>query len=155
MKTMATPGQPSVCFSCGQPLPADIAMGGGAVSAPTFPLTGAMSASAPTPPPNPYAVAASAATIRGASGQFTIRPGSEVRVGRDPAQCPIFLAEPRVSGVHSTLKLEGSQLWVRDEMSNNGTWVAGARIPPGTWSAVPAGAPLRFGPIEFSVHLEA
>jgi hypothetical protein len=155
MKTMATPGQPSVCFSCGQPLPADIAVGGGAVSAPTFPLTGAMSASAPTPPPSPYAVAASAATIRGASGQFTILPGSEVRVGRDPAQCPIFLAEPRVSGVHSTLKLEGSQLWVRDEVSNNGTWVAGARIPPGTWSAVPAGAQLRFGPIEFSVQLEA
>jgi len=30
MMTMATPGQPSVCFSCGQPLPADIAGGGGA-----------------------------------------------------------------------------------------------------------------------------
>jgi len=154
MKTMATPGQPSVCFSCGQPLPADITKGGGAVSAPTFPLTGAMSASPPTPPPNPYAAAPSAATIRGASGQFTIRAGSEVRVGRDPAQCPIFLAEPRVSGVHSTLKFESSQLWVRDEMSNNGTWIAGARIAPGTWSPVPSGAQLRFGPIEFSVQLE-
>jgi hypothetical protein len=155
MKTMATPGQPSVCFSCGQPLPADITKGGGAVSAPTFPLTGAMSASAPTPPPNPYAAGASAATIVGASGQFTIRAGSEVRVGRDPAQCPIFLAEPRVSGVHSTLKFEGSQLWVRDEMSNNGTWIAGARVAPGAWSPVPGGAQLRFGPIEFSVQLEA
>ena len=49
--------------------------------------------------------AASAATLRGAAGQFTIRPGAEVRVGRDPAQCPIFLSEPRVSGVHATLKL--------------------------------------------------
>jgi hypothetical protein len=52
------------------------------------------------------------------------------------------------------LKFESSQLWVRDEMSNNGTWIAGARIAPGTWSPVPSGAQLRFGPIEFSVQLE-
>jgi hypothetical protein len=31
MMTMATPGQASVCFSCGQPLPADVTRGGGAV----------------------------------------------------------------------------------------------------------------------------
>jgi hypothetical protein len=40
-------------------------------------------------------------------------------------------------------------------MSNNGTWVAGTRVAAGAWSAVPAGAQLRFGPIEFSVQLEA
>ncbi len=97
---------------------------------------------------------ASAATISGPSGQFTVQPGAEVRVGRDPAQCPIFLAEPRVSGVHSTLKFEAAQLWVRDESSNNGTWINGARIPPGTWTPVPPGAQLRFGPIEFQVRLE-
>jgi hypothetical protein len=161
MMTMATPGQPSVCFSCGQPLPANIAGGGGAVNAPTFPLTGAMS-SVLAPPPNPYGAGAgafgaapSAATISGSHGQFLIRPGGEVRVGRDAAQCPIFLSEPRVSGVHSSLKFEGGQLWVRDETSNNGTWIAGARIAPGTWVPVPPGAQLRFGPIEFSVTFEA
>jgi hypothetical protein len=160
MTTMATPGQPSVCFSCGQPLPADLAKGGGGVAAPGFPLTGAMSAQPLVPPPNPYGAAPgaggpSAATLRGAAGQFTVRPGSEVRVGRDPAQCPIFLGEPRVSGVHATLKFESGQLMVRDETSNNGTWIAGARIPPGAWTPVPPGAPLRFGPIEFAVQLEA
>lgn len=36
MNTMVTPGQPSVCFSCGQPLPADLARGGGGVAAPGF-----------------------------------------------------------------------------------------------------------------------
>jgi hypothetical protein len=37
MNTMATPGQPSVCFSCGQPLPGDVARGGGGViDAPRF-----------------------------------------------------------------------------------------------------------------------
>ena len=158
MNTMATPGQPSVCFSCGQPLPAEIVKGGGGVAAPGFPLTGAMSAQPLVPPPNPYgapAGAPSAATIRGSSGQFTVRPGAEVRVGRDPAQCPIFLAEPRVSGVHATLRFESGQLMVRDETSNNGTWINGSRINPGVWTSVPAGAPLRFGPVEFAVQLEA
>jgi hypothetical protein len=127
MTTMATPGQPSVCFSCGQPLPAE-----------------------------PRAAAgANAATIRGAAGQFTIRSGSEVRAGRDPAQCPIFLGEPRVSGVHATLKFDGGQLLVRDETSNNGTWVQGSRIAPGAWTAVPVGGQLRFGPVEFVVQIEA
>lgn len=37
MNTMATPGQPSVCFSCGQPLPAEMTRGGGGVAAPAFP----------------------------------------------------------------------------------------------------------------------
>ena len=98
---------------------------------------------------------AGAATIRGSAGQFTIRNGSEVRVGRDPAQCPIFLGEPRVSGVHATLRFDGAQLLVRDETSNNGTWVQGSRIAPGAWTAVPPGAPLRFGPVEFTVQIEA
>jgi pSer/pThr/pTyr-binding forkhead associated (FHA) protein len=109
-------------------------------------------------PPNPYGpppgAGPSVATLHGSAGQFTVRAGSEVRVGRDPAQCPIFLSEPRVSGVHATVKFEGGQLQVRDETSNNGTWVAGNRIAPGTWTPVPAGVPLRFGPIEFAVQLE-
>jgi hypothetical protein len=36
MNTMATPGQASVCFSCGQPLPAEMTRGGGGVAAPGF-----------------------------------------------------------------------------------------------------------------------
>jgi hypothetical protein len=156
MNTMATPGQPSVCFSCGQPMSAETTKGGGGLVAPGFPPTGAMSAQPLVPPPNPYGPAvgtASAAALRGAAGEFTVRAGSEMRVGRDPAQCSIYLSEPRVSGVHATLKLEGGQLLVRDETSNNGTWVSGVRLPPGAWSPVPSGAPLRFGPIEFEVWL--
>jgi pSer/pThr/pTyr-binding forkhead associated (FHA) protein len=100
-------------------------------------------------------VSASGAIISGAPGEFAIRGGDEVRVGRDPAQCRVMLNEPRVSGVHSTLKFEGSQLWVRDETSNNGTYVAGSRIAPGAWVLVPPGAVLRFGPVEFTVRLES
>ena len=167
MLTMASPGQPSICFSCGQPLPSGLppAVAGSeaqpapvahAAAAPAlgepaaFPLTGAM-ASPLEPPPNPYG--ASGASIIGASGQFAIRAGVDVRVGRDPAQCPITLSEPRISGVHATLKFENGTLLVRDEGSNNGTYVNGSRIAAGAFTPVASGAQLRFGPVEFSVRL--
>lgn len=116
------------------------------------------------PPPSPYGAPPAGgpgtpshggASLSGPSGQYSVRAGSEVRVGRDPAQCPVYLAEPRVSGVHATLRFEGGQLLVRDETSNNGTWIAGSRIAPGVWTPVPPGSVLRFGPIEFAVALEA
>jgi hypothetical protein len=176
MMTMATPGQTSVCFSCGHPIPSEMTKGGGGAGAPGFPVTSAMNAVPATGPMNaqPYPPAApphappvaapglapptpgvGAASLRGSLGQFMIRPGAEVRVGRDPGQCVIFLSEPRVSGVHATLRFEGGQLLVRDETSNNGTWVSGARIAPGAWTPVPMGTPLRFGPVEFNVQPEA
>jgi hypothetical protein len=147
--TTAVPGQPSVCFSCGQPIPGELTKGGGGGGAPRFP-----GVPATHPPTGPMNAAAGGASLRGASGQYSVRAGSEVRVGRDPGQCTIFLSEPRVSGVHATLRFDGVLL-VRDETSNNGTWVAGARIAPGAWTPVPEGTPLRFGPIEFAVQLEA
>ncbi|MGH7435730.1 MAG: FHA domain-containing protein, partial [Polyangiaceae bacterium] len=109
MNTMATPGQTSFCFSCGQVLPG----------------------SASGPP---------SARLRGTAGEFTVPSGPEVRVGRDPSACSILLGEPRVSGVHATLKLEAGRLLVRDETSNNGTWISNERIVPGTWTPLPSGA---------------
>lgn len=157
MLTMATPGQSSVCFSCGQPLPRDVTSGAPAPSAPPpggapFPLTGGM-ASPLEPPPSPYGSATSASIV-GAAGQFAIRVGIEVKVGRDPAQCPITLTEPRVSGVHATLKFENAKVLVRDEGSNNGTYVNHVRIPASVWETVPSGASLRFGPVDFTVRVE-
>jgi pSer/pThr/pTyr-binding forkhead associated (FHA) protein len=122
-----------------------------------------MNAQPLAPPPNPYGApapvaagrpAATGAIISGASGTFAIRPGSEVHVGRDPQQCPVTLTEPRVSGVHATLKFENGQLFARDENSNNGTHVAGVRLTAGVWTPVPAGSQLKFGPVEFTVRLD-
>lgn len=114
-----------------------------------------------TPPPDPYAgggigappANVSRATLSGSAGVFTVLPGSEMRVGRDAAQCQIVFHEPRVSGVHGAVKLEGGSLFVRDEGSNNGTHVNGAKITAGAWTPVPAGSMLRFGPVELSVSL--
>jgi hypothetical protein len=107
------------------------------------------------PPPNPYenGNGNASATLQGTAGTFTILSGQEVRAGRDAAQCGIVLAEPRVSSVHATVRLDHGQLLVRDENSNNGTLVNGSRLSPGIWSPVPAGSVLRFGPVEFSARL--
>ncbi len=75
-------------------------------------------------------------------------------MGRDPATCAITLTEPRVSGIHATLKFDGGQLMVRDEGSNNGTYVVGSRIPAQLWVSVQAGSSIRFGPIEFTVRVD-
>jgi len=104
-------------------------------------------------PPSPYGGGGTTATLQGQAGIFTLLAGQELRAGRDAAQCGILLNEARVSGVHATLKLENGQLWVRDENSNNGTLVNGARVAPGVWSPVPQGSILRFGPVEFSARI--
>lgn len=106
------------------------------------------------PPPAPSPSFVARATLNGPQGSFTILPSMEMKAGRDVSLCQILLTEPRVSGAHATLKIEGGQLFVRDDNSNNGTMVNGQRIPPGVWSAVGQGAVLRFGPVEFNVTLE-
>ena len=58
------------------------------------------------------------------------------------------------SGVHATLKLDAGQLYVRDENSNNGTFVDGHRLAPGVWTVAPAGTAVRFGPVEFGIRIE-
>ncbi|MGK3995304.1 FHA domain-containing protein [Sorangium sp. So ce1024] len=121
-------------YAPGPPPPGDFGYGGG----PMMPLPGG----------------ASRATLSGPAGIFTVLPGPEVRAGRDGATCMIALSEPRVSGTHASLKLEAGQLFVRDEGSNNGTYVNGQRIAAAVWTPVPPGASLRFGPVEFSVRLE-
>lgn len=104
--------------------------------------------------PSAHPSCARRAVLMGGAGLFVVDSGTEWRAGRDGALCQILLAEPRVSGTHATLKLEGAQLFVRDENSNNGTFINGESIPAGMWSNVPSGAILRFGPVEFSVRIE-
>jgi pSer/pThr/pTyr-binding forkhead associated (FHA) protein len=94
------------------------------------------------------------AVLSGPPGIYPVAPGREVRVGRDPGMADICLTEPRISGMHGTLKFESGALYVRDEGSNNGTFVSGSRVASHVWTAVPAGAIVKFGPIEFSVRLE-
>lgn len=106
------------------------------------------------PPPNPYGTSASSALLQCSAGVFTVLQGQEMRAGRDAAQCGIALAEPRLSAVHATFKLESGQLVVRDEHSNNGTLVNNNRLSPGVWAPVPNGSVVRLGPVEFTARVQ-
>src|SRR5262249_28306226 len=117
----------------GMPPPMGPPMGGpmgppmsGPAAAP--PMTGDMGGYGPPPP---MSTAPTRGVISGAAGVFTVSAGLEMRVGRDGAACQILLTEPRVSGSHATLKFEQNQLLVRDESSNNGTYLNGQRIQAG------------------------
>jgi hypothetical protein len=104
--------------------------------------------STPAAPVNP-----TRAVLQGRAGVFTIIPGLEMKVGRDPS-CAVLISEPQVSSFHATLKLEGGRLMVKDERSNNGTQVSGVRIAPGHWTEVPHGSSVKFGPEELTLRLE-
>jgi pSer/pThr/pTyr-binding forkhead associated (FHA) protein len=147
MATMATPGVVSVCFSCGQPIDAARPAASAPRAKESYALTGAMPEAAPMPV-NPYAKPGIGLV---GEGRETRVSSLEMGVGRDPARCGILLAEPRVSGLHATVKLDSGLLHVRDEGSNNGTFVDGSRIAAHVWVPVRTGAELRFGPVIFAV----
>ncbi len=109
---------------------------------------------APAPAVGPPPAEPTRAVLQGGSGVFTVVPNMEMRVGRDASSCAILLTEPQVSSVHASVKLEAGQLLVRDENSNNGTFIAGNRLMAGQWTPVPHGCSLRFGPDEFFARLE-
>ena len=115
---------------------------------------GGQAPSPQAPPPNPYGASASSALLQCSAGVFTVLQGQEMRAGRDAAQCGIALAEPRISAVHATFKLESGQLIVRDEHSNNGTLVNNNRLSPGVWAPVPNGSVVRLGPVEFTARVQ-
>jgi hypothetical protein len=154
------PLAPAPGAGAGAPPPAPAAefMYGAGQQGPQYGLTMAQPAHQAAPP-SPYGQAAqngpaSRAILSSAAGTYTVMPGVEMHVGRDSARCEIALSEPRISGVHATMKMEGGQLYVRDEQSNNGTFVDGHRLSPNVWTIAPVGGSLKFGPVEFSIRLE-
>jgi hypothetical protein len=64
-------------------------------------------------------------------------------VGRGPA-CQLRLDEPKLSNVHAELIWDGIGWKVRDLGSRNGTFVAGARIEPGSLIDLEPGVELAF-----------
>ncbi len=144
-----TGGQPAVQQPPPDPYGANPAQMGGAMPGAMGAAAGAMAGGMPG-----AAAGASRAVISGSAGTFPIQPGIEVNVGRDGSRCQVLLQEPRVSGVHATLRFEASQLLVRDDGSNNGTFLNGNRLGAGAFTPVPAGSIVRFGPVEFLVRLE-
>ena len=122
--------------------------------APPGQIYGGQAPAPQAPPPNPYGPGTASALLQCSAGVFTVLQGQEMRAGRDAAQCGIALAEPRISAVHATFKLESGQLMLRDENSNNGTLVNNNRLSPGVWAPVPNGSVVRLGPVEFTARVQ-
>lgn len=136
-------GPPAAAMAGGPSLGVSQGLPGGGLPPPPAP-----------PPPSPGPSFVQRANLSGAQGSYTVLAGVEMKAGRDGALCQILLSEPRVSGCHASMKIEGGQFYVRDDNSNNGTTLNGQRLAGGVWTPVPNHASLKFGPIEFSVSLE-
>ena len=128
--------------------------GGGGPPAPGPAPSGGFGGAPAFPSPGPAPANPTRAVLSGTHGSYTVAAGRELKVGRDPGLCDIHLTEPRISGMHASLKFEGGRLMVRDEGSNNGTYVSGGQVQSYGWVVVPPGSAVRFGPIEFTVQLE-
>lgn len=156
---VATPAP--VVASPGPVMPAPMPLAGppaGTVGAAPMPLAGAnpvgtMPVDGPIPGLN-AAPPGTQASLHGNPGVYPLAEGKELKVGRDPGLCDICLTEPRISGMHATVKFENAQVFVRDEGSNNGTYINSGKIQSYAWISVPPSGTLRFGPIEFTVRFE-
>lgn len=73
--------------------------------------------------------------------------GTVLEVGRS-SSAGLVLADEGVSRKHASLKVNGGELWVRDEGSSNGTFVGGRAVNDRWWHAVGEGESLRFGRVE-------
>jgi hypothetical protein len=106
------------------------------------------------PPVMPPPAVVSRAVLQGPFGALVVVPGMEMRLGRDAASCALLVSDPSVSSFHATVKLENGQLWIKDENSNNGTFIAGARLAPGQWTPLAHGGNVRIGPLDFAIRFE-
>jgi pSer/pThr/pTyr-binding forkhead associated (FHA) protein len=94
------------------------------------------------------------AVLVGPAGRFTVLSGSDLRCGRDGSRCAAVIANPQVSGLHATFRLEGDTLLVRDEGSASGTRIDDMLLEPGKWQPVEDGSEVRLGPEQLRVSRE-
>jgi adenylate cyclase len=73
-------------------------------------------------------------------------------IGRAAGQCDFVVANGTVSRRHARLTLTGEALQVEDLGSTNGTAVNDTKLDAGKPVALQAGAKLRLGDVELSIH---
>lgn len=103
-------------------------------------------------PANPYGV--KRANVECAGQRIGLPVGVEVRVGRDPSRAGLLVEDPRVSGLHASLRFDGQDTFVRDEHSSLGTEIDGVRLVAGAWQNVPAHGVVQLGPVRLQVTVE-
>ena len=113
----------------------------------------------PGPGPGPDAGGASAPasarkhrTIVG-QVQLSARDSSTKSIGRTPDN-DIIVSHPQVSSHHATLHRSGTDLFIEDNRSANGTYVRGERIRPGERVRVENGEKVFVGPVPLLLQIE-
>jgi class 3 adenylate cyclase len=82
-------------------------------------------------------------------GAIFVLPEIPTVVGRSP-ESHLQIADPWVSSMHALFERRGTEIWVVDLDSRNGTFIAGVRVAE---ARVPDGAIVRFGDTEVRVDL--
>jgi len=73
-------------------------------------------------------------------------------IGRTPDN-DLVVSHPQVSSRHAVLIREGTNLFIEDRGSANGTFVRGQRVPPGRRVPVQHGEKIYIGPMPVQIHL--
>jgi ABC-type multidrug transport system ATPase subunit/pSer/pThr/pTyr-binding forkhead associated (FHA) protein len=121
----------------------------GAVRGAAAPGTGLTPAAPDQSPSRPKHKTVIGQVALGAPGQPPV-----LSIGRTPEN-QIVVPHPQVSSRHAVLHRVGGQLFLEDRGSANGTYVRGARIPPGTRVPVSHGEKVFIGPMPLLIQLEA
>jgi pSer/pThr/pTyr-binding forkhead associated (FHA) protein len=83
---------------------------------------------------------------------FELLPGNEIQLGSS-AESDLVAASESVSPEHATIGVaRDGLLWIRDDSSDNGTWVNGDRLPPTHEFLLRDGDVIRFGDDELTVR---
>ena len=89
-------------------------------------------------------------------GQASVRNialGPDSTIGRS-SSCSLRIAANVVSRRHCRIHVAGSDVFLRDLNSSNGTFIDGQRIPPDQDVSLPAGCELSIGGIVFTVQYD-
>ena len=78
--------------------------------------------------------------------------GGVITIGRTPDN-QIVVAHPQVSSRHAQIVREGEALYLQDLRSANGTFVRGARVPPGQRVPIQNGEKVQIGPMPLLVQI--
>jgi hypothetical protein len=90
-------------------------------------------------------------TITGVSGSYTgavipVKSGDTVVIGRDPANCSIVLKDEKASRKHCTITYNGENgMYSVTDLSVNGVYKNGDRLPEKTAVPMSAGSEIRIG----------
>lgn len=111
-----------------------------------------MAAAPLAPPANPYGVKRASVELAGTKTGLPV--GTTLHVGRDPSRVGLLISDPQVSGLHLSLRFDGSVVQIRDERSSVGTHIDGVRLTPEQWTEVPAHGNIQAGPVQLRVVVE-